>query len=234
MKQSENYKSLFESILKAQAEFETLPKDKQGFGYKYTDFDTVITSVKPILLKYGVGFMQSLTTIEGKNGVTTRLFNAAGEWIEDTTILPDVQLKGTNTAQNMGAAITYTKRYALCAILGISSDEDTDAVVGKSVEAPRPASKEALKFKLKGGDDTPEEHEKIKALLATKDGEGNFIFKSESEKVVGWRHERTAAEVIDYLEKEKEKRLKGETFKEDIPWDNTPKESEGTQEEMIF
>ena len=233
MKQSENYKSLFESIFKAQTEFETLPKDKQGFGYKYTDFDTVITSVKPILLKYGVGFMQSLTTIEGKNGVTTRLFNAAGEWLEDTTILPDVQLKGTNTAQNMGAAITYTKRYALCAILGISSDEDTDAVVGKPAEAPK-LSKDALKFKLKGGDDTPEEHEKIKSLLATKDGEGNFIFKSESEKVVGWRHERTAAEVIDYLEKEKEKRLKGETFKEDIPWDNTPKESEDAQEEMIF
>ena len=38
MKQSENYKSLFEAILKAQSEFETLPKDKQGFGYKYTDF----------------------------------------------------------------------------------------------------------------------------------------------------------------------------------------------------
>lgn len=234
MKQSENYKSLFEAILKAQSEFETLPKDKQGFGYKYTDFDTVITYVRPILQKYGIGFMQSLTTIDGKNGVTTRLFNAAGEWLEDTSILPDVQLKGTNTAQNMGAAITYTKRYALCAILGISSDEDTDAVIGKSapVETSRPATKEALKFKLKGGDDTPEEHEKIKSLLATKDGEGNFIFKSESEKVVGWRHERTAAEVIDYLEKEKEKRLN--EFKEDIPWDNTPKESEGSQEEMIF
>jgi hypothetical protein len=233
MKQSENYKSLFEAILKAQSEFETLPKDKQGFGYKYTDFDTVITYVRPILQKYGIGFMQSLTTIDGKNGVTTRLFNAAGEWLEDTSILPDVQLKGTNTAQNMGAAITYTKRYALCAILGISSDEDTDAVIGKSapVETPKPV-KDALKFKFKGGDDTPEEHEKIKSLLATKDKDGNFIFKNESEKVVGWRHERTAAEVIDYLEKEKEKRLN--EFKEDIPWDNTPKESEGSQEEMIF
>lgn len=233
MKQSENYKSLFEAILKAQSEFETLPKDKQGFGYKYTDFDTVITYVRPILQKYGIGFMQSLTTIDGKNGVTTRLFNAAGEWLEDTSILPDVQLKGTNTAQNMGAAITYTKRYALCAILGISSDEDTDAVIGKSapVETPKPV-KDALKFKLKGGDDTPEEHDKIKSLLATKDKDGNFIFKEESEKVVGWRHERTAAQVIDFLEKEKEKRLN--EFKEDIPWDNTPKESEASQEEMIF
>lgn len=233
MKQSENYKSLFEAILKAQSEFETLPKDKQGFGYKYTDFDTVITHVRPILQKYGIGFMQSLTTIDGKNGVTTRLFNAAGEWLEDTSILPDVQLKGTNTAQNMGAAITYTKRYALCAILGISSDEDTDAVIGKSapVETPKPV-KDALKFKLKGGDDTPEEHDKIKSLLATKDKDGNFIFKEESEKVVGWRHERTAAQVIDYLEKEKEKRLN--EFKEDIPWDNTSKESEASQEEMIF
>ena len=170
MKQSENCKTLFAAVLKAQGDFETLPKDKQGFGYKYTDLDTVITSVRPILQKYGIGFMQTLATIEGKSGLTTRLFNAEGEWIEDTTFLPEVQLKGTNPAQNMGAAITYMKRYALCAILGISSDEDTDAVV-ENKPAPKPQAKpqDALKFKLKGGEDTPEEHEKIKALLDTKD-----------------------------------------------------------------
>ena len=104
--------------------------------------------------------------------------------------------------------------------LGISSDEDTDAVV-ENKPAPKveskPAPKDALKFKLKGGEDTPEEHNKIKALLDTKDKDGKgLILKKEQTEVIRWRHERTAAEVIDYLEKEKAKRTEG--FKEDIPW----------------
>lgn len=225
MKQSENCKTLFAAVLKAQGDFETLPKDKQGYGYKYTDLDTVISYLRPILKSNGIGFMQTLTTIEGKSGLTTRLFNAEGEWIEDTTFLPEVQLKGTNPAQNMGAAITYMKRYALCAILGISSDEDTDAVV-ENKPAPKPQQKpqDALKFKLKGGEDTPEEHEKIKALLDTKDKDGKLIFEKEQTEVIRWRHERTAAEVIDYLEKEKAKRTEG--FKEDIPWGDDDKPSD--------
>ena len=227
MKQSENCKALFAAVLKAQGEFKTLPKDKEGYGYKYTDLDTVISYLRPILKSNGIGFMQTLTTIEGKSGLTTRLFNAEGEWIEDTTFLPEVQLKGTNPAQNMGAAITYMKRYALCAILGISSDEDTDAVVenkpASKVES-KPAPKDALKFKLKGGEDTPEEHNKIKALLDTKDKDGKLIFEKEQTEVIRWRHERTAAEVIDYLEKEKAKRTEG--FKEDIPWGDDDKPSD--------
>lgn len=225
MKQSENCKTLFAAVLKAQGDFETLPKDKQGYGYKYTDLDTVISYLRPILKSNGIGFMQTLTTIEGKSGLTTRLFNAEGEWIEDTTFLPEVQLKGTNPAQNMGAAITYMKRYALCAILGISSDEDTDAVVeNKPVPKPQQKPQDALKFKLKGGEDTPEEHEKIKALLDTKDKDGKLIFEKEQTEVIRWRHERTAAEVIDYLEKEKAKRTEG--FKEDIPWGDDDKPSD--------
>ena len=127
MKQSETIKSLLEGLVKAQAEFPTLPKDKSGYGYKYTDLDTVISTVKPILAKFNIGFMQMLSTLEGNvKAITTRVFNSAGEWIEDTTPLPDVAMAKTNAAQNLGAAITYMKRYTLCAMLGISSDEDVD------------------------------------------------------------------------------------------------------------
>ena len=38
-------------FINAQSEIGTLPKDKNGYGYKYTDFDTVLTTVKPILKK---------------------------------------------------------------------------------------------------------------------------------------------------------------------------------------
>ena len=207
MKQSEKITPLLESMVKAQAEFKTLPKDKEGYGYKYTDLDTVITAVRPILAKHNLGFMQSLTMTEGRPGITTRIFNTAGEWIEDTIGLPDVAMAKTNAAQNMGAAITYMKRYALSAILGISSDEDTDAATPqqpqRQEQKPAPQSKGP---KLAGGPDTKEEHELIKGLLNATYPDGSQMFTEEKKKVEAWRKERTAAQVIEYLKGEQEKR----------------------------
>lgn len=117
-------------FINAQSEIETLPKDKQGYGYKYTDFDTVIKTVKPILKKNNLGFCQLLESTEGgKSGIRTILFHASGESIQGWFELPAVVVGKANNAQNVGASISYIKRYALCSILGCSSDEDTDGAV---------------------------------------------------------------------------------------------------------
>lgn len=137
MNQSENIQELCTALFQAQAEFETLPKNKQGYGYKYTDFDSVVKHIKPILAKYKLGFMQTVTTMQtGESlspALTTRLFHSSGQFIEDTILLPSMQMsdKRPNNAQNLGASITYMKRYALCAMLGISCDEDTDATLSQ-------------------------------------------------------------------------------------------------------
>lgn len=206
MTQSENVKSLLGALTKAQAEFVTLPKDKTGYGYKYTDLDTVITTVRPILARHGLGFMQSLTTQDGKNALATRLFNAEGEYIEDTVQLPEIAMAKTNAAQNMGAAITYMKRYALCALLGISSDEDTDAATPQNQESPSPAKKEAPAPKappaLKGGPDTKDEHEAINALLAANKPDGSPVFeKAFVKNLPELRRNMTAQEVIAEMRK---------------------------------
>lgn len=116
-------------FINAQSEIGTLPKDKQGYGYKYTDFDTVIKTVKPILKKNNMGFCQMLETTEaGKSGIRTILFHASGENIQSWFELPPLVLGKANSCQNVGGAISYIKRYALCAILGCSSDDDIDGV----------------------------------------------------------------------------------------------------------
>lgn len=115
-------------LINAQSEIGTLPKDKQGYGYNYTDFDTVVKTVKPILKKNHLGFCQLLDTKDnGKNGITTILFHESGESFQSWFELPAGQVSKV-ACQNMGASITYIKRYALCAILGCSSDEDTDGI----------------------------------------------------------------------------------------------------------
>lgn len=122
-------------FINAQSEILTLPKDKKGYGYNYTDFDTVVKTVKPILKKNHLGFCQLLDSKEnGKNGITTILFHESGESFQSWFELPAVVLGKANNAQNIGAAISYIKRYALCAILGCSSDDDVDGMTGSQQE----------------------------------------------------------------------------------------------------
>lgn len=214
MRQSEKINTLLESLVKVQAELPTLPKDKNGYGYKYTDLDTVITTIKPILSKYNIGFMQMLSTLEnGKSAITTRLFNASGEWVEDTTPLPEVSMAKTNAAQNLGAAITYMKRYSLCSMLGISSDEDVDGNPEMKQKSPG----------FKGGEDTPEQKKKIVELLNTTDKAGKKIITPQEAANVGkWRQEHTADEVIEKLKGLINERY----FPEDIPYEPSEKEKE--------
>lgn len=77
-----------------------------------------------------------------------------------------------------------------------------------------------------GGPDTPEQQKRIKELLATKSPSGVEIFKNIRGKVGQWRMERTADQVIKYLEEEKAKFIKdtgdSDDFPEDIPYDETP------------
>lgn len=75
-----------------------------------------------------------------------------------------------------------------------------------------------------GGPDTPAQQKRIKELLATKSPSGVEIFKDIRGKVGQWRMERTADQVIKYLEEEKAKLIKddGDAFPEDIPYDETP------------
>ena len=85
--------------------------------------------------------------------------------------------------------------------------------------APQPQQKGPA-----GGPDTPAQQKRIRELLATKSPSGVEIFKDIRSKVGQWRKERTADQVIKYLEEEKAKLIKdnGDAFPEDIPYDETP------------
>lgn len=72
-----------------------------------------------------------------------------------------------------------------------------------------------------GGPDTPEQKKRIKELLDTKSPSGVEIFAKVRSKVGQWRMERTADQVIKYLEEEKAKLL-GDAFPEDVPYSEKP------------
>ena len=129
MKQSETITNLCCALIKAQTEIKNLYPSSKGYGYDYVALEQIIDLLKSVLPRYELGYIQLPSQgIDSQSiGITTRIIHSTGEWIEDTTIVPATDVKGTNAAQKLGASITYFRRYALCAAFGITGDKDVDA-----------------------------------------------------------------------------------------------------------
>lgn len=138
---SETTSKLFGALIKARTEIETVVKDKDGYGYKYATLDNVISMLKGVLPKYGLGFAQFPESVNGKDGVTTIVMHESGEYMSARYEMEATEMKGTNLTQQKGASITYTRRYALCSIFGIPTEEDTDGTVDTPTK-PAPARKQ--------------------------------------------------------------------------------------------
>lgn len=98
---------------------------------KYADLNSVIESVKLLLAENGLSYVQMPNTppIEygPAIGLTTRLMHSSGQWIEETYTMPmPSEERGKSMMQVAGSAISYARRYALSAMLGIVADEDSD------------------------------------------------------------------------------------------------------------
>lgn len=222
MVNSETINDLLAELVEVQNELPTMPKNTKAYGYKYTDLDTITQTIKPILHKHGIGYMQSVGGFDNITTLTTRLFNKKGEYIEDVAVLPKIESTKNNNAQTLGMAITYMRRYCLCALLGITSDEDIDCNTkpqGNSLPPPVEAAKNAFSGKVQtpapkldfvpaGGETTPAEKEELKALLTNKFADGTPIFnKDEIKGFSDMRKDYTARQVIDHIKGEIQKRI---------------------------
>ena len=137
MKTSESIKEIIPALLKAQKSFGTVTKDSFNpfFKSKYADFTAVINEVKAKLNDVGVLYMQCVDMVEGVTVVETSLYHTSGEFI--STVTP-VLCQKQNDPQAMGIGITYAKRYALQAILGLpTADDDGEGAMDRAKKPPK-------------------------------------------------------------------------------------------------
>ncbi len=131
MRKSESIKNLAIALSKFQNEVKN-PKntaDNPFYDSKYAPLQDVLNEVRPLLSKHGLSVIQSPSGDGQSVSITTLLLHESGEWIEfDPLVLKAQKI----TPQGAGSAITYGRRYALSAILGISSEDDDD---GNSLES---------------------------------------------------------------------------------------------------
>src|SRR5215468_4028751 len=95
--------------------------------FRYAPLSGGLDIVRKNLGRHEIATIQS-TEIDQEGGLlrlTTILAHSSGEWVSSEW--PVCQIADVSSAQRMGAALTYARRYALFALVGIVGEDDLDA-----------------------------------------------------------------------------------------------------------
>jgi len=122
--------ALAAALAKAQADITGAVKDSANpfFKSKYADLESVWSACRKQLTSNGLSVIQ--TTQPTKHGLmlVTTLAHSSGEWIRGYMPI----LSKDNSAQAQGSGISYARRYALAALVGVyQTDDDAEAAHGR-------------------------------------------------------------------------------------------------------
>ena len=95
--------------------------------FRYAPLSSGLDIVRKSLGRHEIATIQS-TEIDKEAGLlrlTTILAHSSGEWVSSEW--PVCQIADIASAQRMGAALTYARRYALFTLVGIAGEDDLDA-----------------------------------------------------------------------------------------------------------
>jgi len=109
-------------------------KTKAGgeYSFKYATIGHTLEKLQPILTECKLAYTQLL---QSDNSITTMLIHADnGQYLSSNKPL---DLPNGATAQEVGSFITYYKRYALLAMLGVVAEDDEDGNIASGNTASK-------------------------------------------------------------------------------------------------
>ena len=126
---SESITHLAAALAKAQAEMPVAVFDATNpfLKSKYASLGAVIQSSRPILAKHNLSLVQFPISDPSSIGIESILTHESGEFVSEKILIPLTEEKGKSKVQSAGSTLTYLRRYSWASILGMYSDEDTDA-----------------------------------------------------------------------------------------------------------
>lgn len=123
MEKSQSIVNIAKALSQFQAKIGKVTKDATNpfFNSKYATLSNILETIKMPLIDSGLSFTQFPT---GQNGLTTVLMHSdSGEYMQTDYFMNPSK----SDPQAQGSAISYMRRYALSAVLGLNIDEDDDA-----------------------------------------------------------------------------------------------------------
>lgn len=191
---SETIGKLGEALAKAQATMQEAKEDSKNpfFKSNYADLTSVWRACRKSLTDNGLSVSHSTVLQEGEIFLVTKLIHSSGEWLGGYYPL----MLGKKDAQSMGSAMTYAKRYALAAIVGVCVEgEDDDAEA--TMDRKETISDDQLKLLIKSIGENRE----------AKD----IILKRFSAKALNEIPKESFATVMNWLETQKKESGNGKT-----------------------
>lgn len=141
MQKSDSIKNLAAALILFHVKVENIKKDASNpfFKSKYASLSNILDAITDPLAEAGLTFSQHPTDA---NGLCSLLIHAeSGEYLMSEFDMKPVK----DDPQGRGSCITYQRRYALSAILGLNIEDDDDANTathgGKTPEAAEDANK---------------------------------------------------------------------------------------------
>ena len=121
MEKSESIKNLSVALCEFQRAVETIKKGETNpfFKSKYASLADILNVIREPLADNGLSFVQFPY---GKYCLETMLMHISGEWLSQWYEMEPSK----HDPQGAGSVITYQRRYALGAILGLNIDVDDD------------------------------------------------------------------------------------------------------------
>jgi hypothetical protein len=123
-------KELFAALSKAQSEMHGAIKNSTNpfFKSSYADLESVWEAIREPLTKNGLSVVQTTKMLpEGQLALITTLAHSSGESIVGEYPI----LANDDSPQAIGSAITYARRYALAAIVGVHQTDDDGNAASK-------------------------------------------------------------------------------------------------------
>lgn len=132
---------LARAMLKVQTDLQPALKDRENtFSHsRYATLNSVMEACRDALINNGIWLAQYPVPVPaGHMGLVTKLTHAeSGQWQSSLMVMPLPKAD----PQGYGSAMTYSRRYALSALIGIVTEEDDDGIGAGTETDQRPRRK---------------------------------------------------------------------------------------------
>jgi hypothetical protein len=173
--QSNTIAEILKALSKTQGKLESALKDKENpfFKSKYADLSSIWSVCRQPLSENELSIIQTIEGTKTDMFLVTILGHSSGEWIKSK--LPLIIQK--QDAQGVGSAISYARRYALSAMIGVcQEDDDGERSISRKTENQRTESPKVDKPKKEEVDhlislisQCPQKHQdKVKNFMENK------------------------------------------------------------------